>query len=109
MGERRVWIAQCLCPSRHCIMAAADEADNEAAAQAIKSRLRRQVVELLRSETINPWCGICDAKRPTWKYELGRTTFATMNEAAPHLVGLEVENAIVREMFGDLHKKGKPN
>jgi hypothetical protein len=107
-NERRVWVAQCLCPDRHCIVAAANEANSEAEAQEITVQLRRQVTELLRSGAINPWCGICGAKRATWKYELGRTMFATIHEASPHLARLERENATARELFGDLHK-GRPH
>jgi hypothetical protein len=87
-----VWICQCLCPDRHTIIAAADEADSEANAGAIRTTLRRQVLELLRTGAINPWCAICGAHRATWRYELARTKFQTMAEAAPELARTEAEN-----------------
>ena len=109
MMERRVWICQCLCPSRHCIMAASGEANSEAAAEHIKHALRRTVVEALRLGEINPWCAMCGAKRATWRYELGRTPFATAEEAQPHLERRQAENMAVNALFGDLHRRQRPN
>lgn len=109
MTERRVWICQCLCPSRHCILAMSGEADDEAAAERIKHALRRTVVESLQDGGINPWCALCGAQRATWRYELRRTAFATAEEAKPHLERLEAENLAVNAVFGDLQHKQRPN
>src|SRR5579864_7504118 len=79
---RRVWIVQCLCPARHCILAAADEAESEVEAErTIRQPLRRRIAEMLAAGVLNPWCGLCDAKRATWRFELRRTRFETMAEA----------------------------
>jgi hypothetical protein len=104
MTERRVWIAQCLCPDRHCIIASAGEAESEAEVEAIRAGLRRMIVEGLRSGTLTGWCGLCGAKRATWRYEVGRTRFASMAEAQPALDRLEAENLLTRAVWGDLHK-----
>jgi hypothetical protein len=83
----RVWIAQCLCgPQRHAIIATAGEAEGRAGAERyVLQPLEFRVASLLRAKTLNPWCGICRALVESWRYELGRTAFATMAEAMPAL------------------------
>jgi hypothetical protein len=101
----RVWIAQCLCPQRHCILATAGEAENEAAAEAtVAGPLRKQVAELLKSGEINPWCGLCNARAETWRYDLARSRFRSMEEAAPDLLRSEVEQAATRALWGDMKR-----
>lgn len=101
MVERRVWIAQCLCgPNRHAIAAAATEADSEPNAESVLlPQLRRHVATLLQSG-INPWCGICGAEQPGWRYEVARTAFGTMEEAGPTLAGIAVSNALGAALYG---------
>jgi hypothetical protein len=100
--EQRVWIAQCLCPERHAIFAASGEADSEsAAAEALTEPLREAVERMLRSGAINPWCGLCSARPATWRYELGRTRWRTMEEAEPILKQLAAGQAVARLLFGD--------
>jgi hypothetical protein len=102
VSETRVWIAQCLCPARHAIMATAGEADSEQAASAIEKALREAVAVMLESGEVNPWCGLCRAGVETWRYEVGRTRFATMAEATPALAQSAAEQAALRAAFGDL-------
>lgn len=97
---RRVWIAQCLCPARHAIVAMSGEAEDEVAAAAISQATREQVERMLNSGAINPWCGLCGAASETWRYELGRTRFTTMAEAAPDLRANEAEQAVTRAVLG---------
>lgn len=104
-----VWICQCLCPARHCILAVTGEFDTERAAVALRVELRRAVVGLLASGAMNPWCGLCDAKRATWRYEVRRTIFATMAAAEPGLREIEAAQARTRRAWGDLHKTSRPN
>lgn len=100
-----VWIAQCLCPDRHTIMAAAGEATDQAdATEHIRDPLARAVGAAVETSAINPWCGICHAKFETWDVELGRTQFATMAEASPSLKRLGDEQAAVRALFGDMKR-----
>lgn len=110
MPERRVWICQCLCPSRHAILAAAGEADSEdEARRTVRQQLRRLVVTMLRSGALGGECSLCGAKRATWKYELGRTLFATMDEAAPRLKEIEAANLAANALYGEIHKTQRPN
>lgn len=101
MPDRRVWIAQCLCgPNRHAIAALAGEAEDDVDAAAfLLPKLRAGVAELLQS-SINPWCGICGAEQASWRYEVGRTGFRTLAEAAPHLAAAEAANRAVAALFG---------
>jgi hypothetical protein len=100
---KRVWIAQCLCPHRHTILATAGEADGaEAAEEQVAAPLREAVEEALQSDVLNPWCGLCRAPAESWRYEVGRTRFRTMEEATPALRRNEAEQAATRQVFGDL-------
>lgn len=103
MTEVRVWISQCLCPGRHCIMGAAGEADGAAAARdQIETPLREAIAVLLRSRQFNPWCGLCRADAVTWWFETRRTRFATLAQAGPELARLEALNRSTAAMFGDI-------
>lgn len=109
--ERRVWIAQCLCPDRHCILAALGEADSpEDAETEVAAKLRRQVAELVKQGAINPWCAICGARQPSWRVETGRTRWRTLPEAEadPLFQQLRAANDLTRAVFGDLHRT-RPN
>jgi hypothetical protein len=101
--ERRVWIAQCLCPSRHAILAAAVEANSEAEAKTVAEERLRETIDLaVGIGAINPWCGLCNARAETWRYEVARTRYRTLDEAAPALRQSEAEQAITRAAFGDV-------
>lgn len=101
----RVWIAQCLCPDRHCICAMAGEAENrDDAEKEIETALRGHMAVFVKAGHINPWCGLCKAGSETWTYELGRTRYRTMQEAKPRLKQMEAEQAAVRAVFGDMKR-----
>lgn len=106
MSETRVWIAQCLCgPARHCILATAGEADSVATATTgILDPLQQSITDWVRSGLFNPWCGLCHAEAAGWQYELGRTPFRTMEEAAPTLRQNEAEQAATRAALGDMKR-----
>lgn len=98
-----VWISQCLCPARHCIVANAGEAADAADAEhLIAAPLRAAVFDMLTRCTINPWCGLCNASKDSWRYETRRTRFATMAEAMPELHRLEAEQAVTSAIYGDM-------
>ena len=98
-----VWIAQCLCPERHCICAIAGDARDVSDAQtAILGGLREQVADLLGKQLLNPWCGLCHAPASGWTYEVRRTRFATMEEAEPALRQLEADQIVVASLWGDI-------
>jgi hypothetical protein len=96
MSDQRVRIVQMLCPSRHCITATAYESPDGEPMPEITDRLRRQTEQLIE-KGINPWCGICQAKEPTWNCEDRPTLYATMAEALPHLQLQSDRQATVRE------------
>jgi hypothetical protein len=107
-----VWIAQCLCPSRHCILAAADAFDDDpvgvAAALETRETLKSAIGKLLTLGWLNPWCGLCHAGKETWTYEVGRTPYATMAEAAPALALSQAAQTSVSAQFGDMDRS-RPN
>lgn len=106
---RRVWIAQCLCPSRHAILGGAGEANDRAEAEELVLRpLERLIAECLAAGVLNPWCSLCGAKRESWKFEVARSRFKNMAEANPVMREEEEKQAITRAIWGDLHR-GKPN
>jgi hypothetical protein len=81
-----VRITQCLCPSRHCLMAMAyDETTTDASPTVQEYALRVLVAHAIERNEINAECAICGAKPETWTYEDRRSIFRTMEEADPHL------------------------
>ena len=98
--EPRVWIAQCLCPSRHVIMALAQVAETSEDAAKISVALRETVNGGLARLVMNPWCGHCHAPVETWHYEVNRTRFRTLEEAAPEIEKAQAEQEFIRLMFG---------
>lgn len=57
-----VWIMQCLCPQRHCIVASCDMADSEAEAREKLDAPTREAVAELIAGGIDPWCGLCGTR-----------------------------------------------
>jgi hypothetical protein len=106
----RVWIAQCLCPDRHCIVALAGEAAGfEEAKRLVRAPLRRTVAQLLHSGALNGWCAICGAKRPSWRFEVARTRYTSMEEAEPDLAEEQAKNLLTNLIYGDTHRTRRPN
>jgi hypothetical protein len=99
---KRVWIAQCLCPQRHAIMAAANEARDRQHAQRLLAELKKTVEEWLAKGVINPWCGICHAEKAMWHYEIGRTRWETMTEANAALAKTAAENITAGILYGEV-------
>jgi hypothetical protein len=101
----RVWICQCLCPSRHCIMAAVDVCETASQAEeTLGASLREAVAAAMRSGVINPRCGLCGARPDGFRYETARTVFRTMAEAIPKLKALERTQLDVAAVFGDMRR-----
>jgi hypothetical protein len=74
----RIWIVQCLCPGRHCIMALIFDRRSMGPEQAVE-HLRREVDGRLESREINPWCSICWSEDR--HFEAAPTKYHTMAEA----------------------------
>lgn len=100
-----VWITQCLCPRRHCIMAAAFEEKDRAPNEG-NSVLRQELEKLFAQGELNPWCGICYSKDLT--YETRRTRFATMEEAMPVLHETEINSIATGMEFGEINGPRSP-
>lgn len=94
MPDHRVWIAQCLCPSRHCILATAfDEAVTSVLTA--KAGLAVAVDYAIGAGEIDPWCGIC--RSPAWTIEAAPTPWRSLQEAEPHLRATEQDNLRTRD------------
>lgn len=74
----RFRIAQCLCPQRHAIFGFAVN-DPSLSDDTVLALLKAGVQAALDGHAleidapvskINPWCGLCGAKRETWSYEV---------------------------------------
>jgi hypothetical protein len=100
--SRRVYIGQCLCgPNRDAIFGLAAEFNNEAEAEATLIQQMHEAVDgLLENGAVKPWCAICGAAREGWRFEVGRTRFATMEEAQPELAKSQVGNLLANLLFG---------
>lgn len=98
-----VWLAQCVCPQRHAILATAGEAANRAAAtEKVLSPLQARVAEMLRDGVLKPRCSLCGSPPDSWVYELGRTRFGSLQAAMPALRQSEREQAAIRNLWGDM-------
>jgi hypothetical protein len=81
----RVFIVQCLCPARHCIMATALEAESAEQCTDAGKLLLETLDGAIARKLLNGWCELCRAPREKWHLETGRTPWGTMAEAKPHL------------------------
>jgi hypothetical protein len=103
-------ITQCLCPSRHCILAFAyvpgisaaqrdfGSTDDITLTEANAAAYLKSMVEgLIERRAVNPWCGICNSRKLS--YEDRATSFRTMEEARPELERLQAENARARMLL----------
>jgi hypothetical protein len=82
-------------------------ADNECdAEQKIAALLRKGVDAMLFAAELNPWCGLCRASAESWTYEVGRTRFRTLAEAALELHESQRAQAETAALLGEpLHLK----
>ena len=91
-----VWLLQCLCPARHCLLGVAYEdtllGTPEAAAAAI-----RGVESVFNEGTLDRWCGICGSREI--HYETGRMPYQTLKEAMGPLREAEAANLATRAMI----------
>jgi len=90
--EKRVWIAQALCPARHVIVAGAYEADAEDRTDPAHSiafeEIDRELDKLrsmIPSKVMTIGCPVCEAPIDSWGIEAQRTKFKTIEEATPEL------------------------
>jgi hypothetical protein len=105
MSPARVWMVQCLCPQRHCILATAEVYTSAQAAEAALLPVLRTMIDgAIASSIINAWCGLCGSTSDTWTYEVGRTAYSTMAEAMPPLQANERQFPVGRSPIKRLHR-----
>jgi hypothetical protein len=97
MCEPRVWIAQCMCPNRHTILASATACTCLDDVREAQAALKQVIAGLLAQGTINPWCGLCQSR--DWHYEVARTPWRTMEDAHPTMAALEQANLETARML----------
>lgn len=78
-----VYIAQLLCPQRHCVLGNAAVYESPEEADSLRDTIREAFDAAVAAKILNPWCGLCHSR--DLHVEIGRTAFATMEEARPHL------------------------
>lgn len=98
----KVWIAQCLCPQRHAILAAARECEGAGEAAILRDELRDQVGEFVTDGILNPRCGLCHAPQTDWSFDLQETAWVSLAEATPALRDLEAANIATGIVLGEL-------
>lgn len=101
-ADHKIWIAQILCPSRHCILALPFDAAVMSPNQAMAALITK-VECLVTMSQIDPWCGLCHSR--DWRAEAGPTRFTTMEEARPELERLRAENAAAKRFYSRLRGK----
>jgi hypothetical protein len=96
----RVWICQCLCPDRHCIMMASDVMpDIFTAKTELSARLRDVIERAIKDSILNPWCGMCRLPSSKFQYETTPTRYDTLEEAAPFFERLQREQRQIAALF----------
>jgi hypothetical protein len=90
-----VYLIQCLCPQRHCILGMAYEADEPSDDKL--AEFKANVVRLVAVSAMDPWCGICQSRN--WSYETKKTPYLTLEEAEGPLRMVEAMQARTREFF----------
>jgi len=99
-----VYIAQVLCPDRHCILAAAMECETQEEIDQFKAEFEKQFSGLIAGKHIDPWCGICQSRH--LRAEMKKTKFATLEEANPHIEALGLAQLYTRFVIDERKKAG---
>ena len=104
-----IYLAQLLCPKRHAILALLIE---ELATEAETITCGRELMATAMDAAVtgdapgcpkvNPWCGICGARRETWSIEVAKTKFRTMDDAKKEGKEMEKENLRSRRQMDAL-------
>ena len=84
-------------------MALAGEAESREDARDLITLLGAQIDHAIEAKVMNPKCGICAAPAEDWTMELGRTRYATLEEAQP-----ELQRQEAGQIAQILDREGKP-
>lgn len=92
-----LWLAQLLCPQRHCILATAyDREENEPA------KVEAVLMKAPTTGLLNPWCGICGSRE--LRVEHGKLFTDDWDEAMVFLKAAEAANLETRAILGDQNR-----
>jgi hypothetical protein len=84
MMEPRVYIAQILCPSRHCVVGAANVCETDEQIDTLREMLQAKFDSMCApGGGFNRKCELCGST--VLHIEVGRTQFKNVDEAMPHL------------------------
>jgi len=94
----KLWLAQLLCPQRHCILGLAYDLEEHTPAD-IEERF---TLMLTMVGIMNPWCGICRSR--TLHVEHGKLATDDWDEANAILREAEQANLATRAILGDQNR-----
>jgi hypothetical protein len=77
----KVYIAQLLCPLRHCVMMMPGECESDELAAALAEHVRQSFDALVAAGAMRAVCGICGSRELA--VEVAATVFNTLAEAMP--------------------------
>lgn len=93
-----LWLAQLLCPKRHCILGLAYDSE-ETTPEAIEAKLTLTMHAL---KVVNPWCGICGSR--DLHVEHGKLKTDDWDEANAMLRAAEQANLATRQVLGEQNR-----
>lgn len=87
-----IWLTQWLCPQRHCSIAVAWDDRHATKEQIVEKGEARY-----RYGTINRWCFLCNSHDLNPEHQ--QTRFRSLEEAAPDLLFLQLQNMRTRDFL----------
>lgn len=106
----KVYILQCLCPSRHAIFGDAFEVVDRAEMRRKKKESIAKSEKVFRDGRVNRHCGICGST--VLHYEVGIAPYKTLAEAMPAIRATEFLQILTRcqlEERGETHDSKRNN
>lgn len=94
-----LWLAQLLCPQRHCILALAYDIEDTKPAE-IEARFSMILTSTMN--LMNPWCGICGSRK--LHVEHGKLATDDWDEATAILREAEQKNLATRQVLGEQNR-----
>jgi hypothetical protein len=92
-----LWLAQLLCPQRHCILALAYDIEEHKPAD-----IEEKLNAAMTLKVINPWCGICRSRH--LHVEHGKLSTDDWDEAMVMLRANEAAQLATRAILGDQNR-----